>query len=238
MGKAEKGFHILAYEKAMQLIAQLICKQELKRGDKLPPERMLAQMFGISRSTVREALQVIAANGIVEIKQGSGIYITDPERIPALISASGADDDVRKRLNDLLELRIMIEKYGFRKVAEQITENEINQLYRYEAETFESILETIHPESPFGVSSTALERKILQFQPNRALIEEHDRVCTEWRRLLDELNAVAQPPIDRHSDHLNILKAISERNASKIGRAVEYHLKRAVSKVNEDDSQR
>lgn len=229
----EKGFRILAYERAMKMIVDLIQREGLKNGDKLPPERTLAQMFGISRSTIREALQVVAANGIVDIKRGSGIYVIDPKRTEILLDLSQSEEDSRKRLNDLLELRMMIEKYGFCKVSEQITENEINQLYRYEAETFESILETIRPDKPFGIPSTALERKILQMQANAALVEEHDRICGEWRQLLGELNAVVQTPLERHSDHLNILKAISSRNSAKVSRAVESHLRHAGAKACE-----
>ncbi len=235
MEKEEKKFRILAYERAMKMIVDLIQSEGLKCGDKLPPERTLAQMFGISRSTVREALQIVAANGVISIKRGSGIYIVDPEKAVSLSFASQNERDSRKRLNDLLELRMMIEKYGFCKVAETISENGINQLYRYEAESFESILETIQPDNPFGAPSTALERKILQMQANQALVEEHDRVCAEWRELLEELNAVVQLPIERHSDHLNILKAISTRTPAKITRAVENHLKHAAGKVYEEE---
>lgn len=233
MEKLGKGYHVLAYEKAMKKILQLILDENMRTGDKLPPERTLAAMFGISRSTIREALQVIAANGIVESKQGSGIYVLAPEKISFLLSPPDSDDELKQKLVEVLEIRMVLEKYAFCKVAKTISEAELNQLYRYEAETFEVILGAIQPDKPFGPSSTDLERRILQMQENKVLIEEHDRICIIWKKLLDELHAVAEPPIDRHSDHLNILKAIGERNPAKVAKAVEYHLSRAIADVPE-----
>jgi GntR family transcriptional repressor for pyruvate dehydrogenase complex len=44
-------------------------------GDRLPPERKLAEMLGISRPTVRQALYALAVLGVLEIRQGSGTYV-------------------------------------------------------------------------------------------------------------------------------------------------------------------
>ncbi|WP_228714922.1 FadR/GntR family transcriptional regulator [Acinetobacter pullicarnis] len=44
-------------------------------GSKLPPERDLAQLFAVSRTSVREAIIALEVNGIVEVKLGSGVYI-------------------------------------------------------------------------------------------------------------------------------------------------------------------
>lgn len=49
---------------------------ELKSGDRLPPERELAQHLGISRPSIRSGLQALAGMGILQIRQGSGTFIT------------------------------------------------------------------------------------------------------------------------------------------------------------------
>ena len=46
------------------------------RNDKLPTERDMADTYGVSRGTVREALTKLMDNGLVEIKHGSGTYVT------------------------------------------------------------------------------------------------------------------------------------------------------------------
>jgi len=47
----------------------------LPRGARLPPERELAQRFGVSGPTVREAIRGLSALGLVEVRHGSGAYV-------------------------------------------------------------------------------------------------------------------------------------------------------------------
>ena len=50
-------------------------EQKLKKGDKLPSERELANILGISRATVRETLQKLEERGIVTVRRGSGVHL-------------------------------------------------------------------------------------------------------------------------------------------------------------------
>ena len=49
---------------------------ELRPGEKLPPEREIAQMLEVSRNSVREALRIMDMTGVISSQQGSGNYIT------------------------------------------------------------------------------------------------------------------------------------------------------------------
>ncbi len=61
-------------------VREAIFQGSLQRGDRLPAERELCSVFGVSRSTLREALHVLEALGAVEIRPGSagGIFVTEP----------------------------------------------------------------------------------------------------------------------------------------------------------------
>ena len=56
-------------------IRESILSGEFRPGDKLPPERELAEMFGVSRPSVREALNILAASGLVMSYQGGGTVV-------------------------------------------------------------------------------------------------------------------------------------------------------------------
>ena len=58
-------------------IKSLILNRELKVGDKLPPERELAELYNVSRTSVREGLKALEAIGVLEIRQGGGIYVVN-----------------------------------------------------------------------------------------------------------------------------------------------------------------
>jgi len=56
-------------------ITEQLMQGKLRKGDRLPPEAQLAQQLSVSRNSVREALKVMAAFGVLEIRQGDGTYI-------------------------------------------------------------------------------------------------------------------------------------------------------------------
>ncbi len=58
------------------LLLQQILEQQLKPGDKLPPERDLAERLGVSRTSVREALRALTMLNVLEMRPGDGTYIT------------------------------------------------------------------------------------------------------------------------------------------------------------------
>ncbi|MQW86932.1 FadR/GntR family transcriptional regulator [Sinorhizobium saheli] len=67
------------YRQVADQMRGLIERGELAPGSRLPAERELAQMFGVSRPTIREALIVLEVEGFIDIRMGSGIYVTAPK---------------------------------------------------------------------------------------------------------------------------------------------------------------
>ena len=65
------------FEQIVQQIEDSILKGALKPGDQLPPERELAQRFGVSRTAVREAVKTLREKGLVEAYSGRGTFVTD-----------------------------------------------------------------------------------------------------------------------------------------------------------------
>ncbi|WP_027855098.1 pyruvate dehydrogenase complex transcriptional repressor PdhR [Marinobacterium litorale] len=61
----------------MQRIEEMIMEGTFKPGQRLPPERDLAQQFDVSRPSLREALQKLAAKGLLTSRQGGGTYVTE-----------------------------------------------------------------------------------------------------------------------------------------------------------------
>lgn len=65
------------YEQIVAQIEQRILDGEIKVGDQLPPERELAEQFGVSRTAVREAVKALREKGLVQVQPGRGTFITD-----------------------------------------------------------------------------------------------------------------------------------------------------------------
>ena len=76
MKEFQKLEPVRVFEQVVQQIRELIVSGELQVGDKLPPEQELERQLSVSRSSIREALRVLEAEGLVEVRRGSGTYIT------------------------------------------------------------------------------------------------------------------------------------------------------------------
>jgi len=93
-------------------IRLLITRERLAEGERLPPERDLAERFGVSRPMVSQALRMLSLMGLVEIRHGSGAYVL--RRPQGMVSASvGLMLDLdHGSLDDLAELRLWLETLG------------------------------------------------------------------------------------------------------------------------------
>jgi len=66
-------------EQMAETIKDLILSGELEAGDALPTEPELCEQFGVSRAVVRDATRILMALGLVEVKHGSGVYVTESQ---------------------------------------------------------------------------------------------------------------------------------------------------------------
>ena len=65
------------YQQVASTLASAVADGQYSVGSRLPSERDLADEFGVSRPTVREAMIALEIRGIVEIRQGSGVYVLE-----------------------------------------------------------------------------------------------------------------------------------------------------------------
>ena len=93
-----------AYEPVAHELLVLILGGHFGVGDRLPSERQLASRFGVSRPTVREALSVLEARGLVVTRKGSGTFVADREGFGE--AADGPPDDSPV---DFMETRLVLE---------------------------------------------------------------------------------------------------------------------------------
>ena len=91
------------YRQIADQLRGLIATGEFPLGARLPPERDLATQLGVSRPSVREALIALEVEGLVEVRMGSGIYVT------SLDTAPRADVEAPLGPFDIIRARALIE---------------------------------------------------------------------------------------------------------------------------------
>jgi GntR family transcriptional repressor for pyruvate dehydrogenase complex len=100
----------MAYAAIIERIREMIRRGELAPGDRLPPERSLAEAFGVSRGSLRQAFQALAERHILESRQGHGTYLlTDLDTTVAGDAILDVMSDQQAILHDVIEFRHIIE---------------------------------------------------------------------------------------------------------------------------------
>lgn len=116
-----------------QKVKMMIIKRGMKPGDRLPTENELANLFSVSRSTLREAMKFLRAENVVVIRQGSGTFVS---------AGTGIGEDPlglhftnqENLIHNLFETRMLIEPQIAGLAAQRATSQDISNLKRLVAE--------------------------------------------------------------------------------------------------------
>jgi DNA-binding FadR family transcriptional regulator len=116
------------YKSICDYIKQYILDHDLKPGDPLPPEGQLVYDLGVGRSSVREAVKSLQSLGIIEVRQGDGLYVRELNFDPMLETFKfGMRFDTRT-VAELLQIRIWLEAAVIGDAVKQIGKKELKQL--------------------------------------------------------------------------------------------------------------
>ena len=128
-------FHRIRLERVSEKVARqlkdVISKGVFRVGDKLPPERELAEQMGVSRPSVREAIQVLVAQGILETVHGGGTIVNNltEQHIASPIEVIIKEDRIRAL--ELTEVRSFMEAWAARQAAQNRTEEELAKIHGF-----------------------------------------------------------------------------------------------------------
>lgn len=158
------------YEHIVEQIHALIREGSWAPGDQIPPERELAERFRVSRTSVREALRALEMQGIIESRQGGGTFVrnADPQAlIPPLAAAILRG---RRELQEILEVRELIEPGIARGAAQRASAEQIAELERLVARQ----RECVSRGEPFVDEDTAFHATLAQAADNGILLRLHN----------------------------------------------------------------
>lgn len=93
-------------DRIVDQVEQLIRNESLKPGDRLPSEREMAQLLGVSRPSLREAVRILEARGRLAVRHGLGVFVQAPRSERELRAALG---EVELTLNELYAMREVLE---------------------------------------------------------------------------------------------------------------------------------
>ena len=132
MATAKSGVEVIrktkVYEKIAEQIQRLICDGFLKPGDKLPSERELAEIFQVSRGSLRDAVRALEVTGLVEPRQGEGTVVRAPSAESLINPLTTVLLRQKVFVSELLEFRAMIEPVLARRAAKHASPEDVAHL--------------------------------------------------------------------------------------------------------------
>jgi GntR family uxuAB operon transcriptional repressor len=203
-------------------------RREISNGDRAPrerlqPERELAEVYGVSRSTVRAALNRLAEEGLVEIKRGSGTYVAE---------ASGSATQINMLVEnarplELIDARFALEPHLCRLAVLHARTTDIDEMENL----IDSMDEHLTDPIEFSKADQAFHNLLAQSTGNSLLIWFNTqisavRIQDEWSRMR-QITLNSETMALYNKQHRQILEAIRTREPELAAARMKEHLETA-----------
>lgn len=211
------------YEQVLDRLRQYVAEGGLRAGDRLPPERDLAQRLGVSRASVKQAIVVLEVQGLVEARHGGGTYLVrdslDVEPVEKMVER-------RRRLPDVLDAREALETKLAELAAERRTDEDLAAMKLALAKMAGEIEEGGH-----GIEGDRLFHAAVTAAAHSSLLAEFMRSIAD-QIAESRTESLRQPgrPDSSLAQHHAILEAIALQRPGRAATAMRRHV-RTVAKV-------
>jgi len=207
------------YEGVAKQIERLILKK-LQPGDKLPSERDLAEILGVSRSSIRDAIRSLELMGMVEPRQGAGTIVREISSDSLVNPLANARRRKEEMVGELLDFRKMLEPPLAARAATRASADEIAEMQdilQRQEEKLRGGESTIGEDTEFHyaialASGNSVVRKVL------------DTLMDLLRDSRERSLQVDGRPQKSLAGHRRILAAINRHDAEAAGAAMRRHI--------------
>lgn len=201
-------------------IRELIEAGQYIPGQKLPTEAGFCQMWGVSRTSIREALRILQALGYVDIKPGKGSFVAE-HPLPQKVQKNWYETE-NAEFSDFMEVRFAIEPLAVRLSVQRATPKEVAELFEIH-QSFIHANET-HDLTRMIMLDELFHTKIMSYTKNPLLININKQLLNSFRIYRGEsftdsgvYNNAVQP-------HEQILQCFYVKDAETAVREMQRHL--------------
>jgi len=229
---SEKVNRVKLSEIIIERLKQMIKNDKLNYGDKLPVEKQLAVMFGVSRTTIREAMSVLSAEGWVTAKRGGGTYV-DRVRSQVLFEPFTALlGPQNTALFELMELRRILECEVAMLAALRATDDDMIAI---KAAYFD-MADAISQDKDTATSDFAIHYAIAKAAKNSTILSVIKQLHDNYMEVVKASRTHSSKPGGYEivlSEHRTIIKAIENRQPIPARNAMQTHLERSQRIIEE-----
>jgi GntR family transcriptional repressor for pyruvate dehydrogenase complex len=214
------------YQYIVEQIIQLIKDEQISPGHKLPPERALAEMFKVSRASIREAFRAMEIIGLIEVRPGEGTFVTNLNIAPFINTIAPLLIKNDSMEDDLLEFRRVIEIEAVKLTAKKITKEKLKLLKKPIDYMEEAIDEN---DTDKGADADiAFHKAIFAVSDNFILIKAAECISYILEMSVKFNRKVILKSVNNSKEllnqHLSIYSAIEKKDSTLAGQLMERHL--------------
>jgi len=214
-----------------EYIRKLIEERKLKPGDRLPTEREMAEQFGVSRTVVRDAVKTLSGLGVLEVKHGVGIFVVTPDSRSIARQLSGLLQYKEDTINNLFEVRMLLETSAAAWAAERRTREDLDRLF--ENVRSHKLISDSGDIRAMGELDRKFHVLVAESTGNPVII----RLMKNLLDLLVVSNqhtlTIAGRALQSVEEHEQIITAIEQQNAEQARRAMTKHLTSVVESLKQ-----
>jgi GntR family transcriptional repressor for pyruvate dehydrogenase complex len=213
-------------------ILSLVAAGNLKPGDQLPAERRLAETFDVSRPTLREALRALAVLGVVEVRHGGGVFVSQLEASDLLTPLTFFLTLRSTEIGKLYEARRLIEGEIAALAAERADEDAFPGLEELIARQEEAEADPAR----YRELDTGFHRRLGELAANEFLARAAQSLNVlgqEFRKMASETPNVIATSI---ADHRAILAALRARHPAAARAAMVVHMNHVLQSSQQQGS--
>lgn len=216
-------------------LEEMMLQGALRPGERLPPERDLAQLMAVSRTSVRQALAILKDRGLISVRAGSGSYAQSSLVITDL---AGSLATFKERVLEPLEVRQLLEPQTARLAAERAADQDIHLL----SKLLDEQKNRFQAGRTFVEEDIAFHRQIAQSANNKILLQVIDNVQLMLRDSREL--SLATPDGARISlkGHTQIYEAICTRQPDLAYESMSKHIETVgnliLARLTKDQSSR
>jgi GntR family transcriptional repressor for pyruvate dehydrogenase complex len=218
------------YEQIAEQLLGQIGTRRLKQGDSLPSERELTESFGVGRSSIREALRMLESQGVITSVSGGAFVVSDPATPLNSSLRLVFSLDERAGMNDLYELRRILECEAAALAAERRSDAHLDEMDAAIAE-MDASLRAEQGGEHFIDADLRFHLAIAEATANRMVLHSMQAVRDVVRRALLTIVLIPHSPESAVLEHRAIRAAIANRDASRAREEMRAHLARVQSDV-------
>ncbi len=202
-------------------IMQLVHSGDYREGDRLPPIMEMARQFGVGHPTVREALKKLETIGIVEIRHGSGVYVSRSDEVLIIASPHYTGTLTKKLLVDLVRARTPLEIESVAEAARNATEEHLRAM----RDLLVTAEEQLSDDEMLNTVNMSFHRQVAIASGNTVIVQLLDvlkALFTDEQRMILHVFGISRER--DHAEHLGILEALEERNEPLAVERMRSHL--------------